>query len=95
MTTKQTIAIKLAITIIKQGRKYIAYSPALNLSTSGKNLEEARKRFAEITNIFLEEIAEHNWGQMMMDAAGEDILKHLGPISKKEYDYYKSLPDKE
>lgn len=28
---------------------------------------------------------------VMIDASGRDILKELGPISKKEYDYYKSL----
>ncbi|MDO8668466.1 MAG: hypothetical protein Q7K35_05270 [bacterium] len=27
----------------------------------------------------------------MQDAAGRDILKEIGPISKEEYDYYKNL----
>jgi hypothetical protein len=27
----------------------------------------------------------------MQDAAGRDILKQLGPISKEEHDYYKNL----
>ncbi len=26
-----------------------------------------------------------------MDASGQDILKEIGPISKKEYDYYEGL----
>lgn len=29
-----------------------------------------------------------------LDASAEDILKHLPPLSQKEYDYYMSLPDK-
>ena len=29
--------------------------------------------------------------KLFMDAAGQDILKELGPISKEEYDYYTNL----
>ncbi len=32
-----------------------------------------------------------NEEQMWQDAAGEDVLKDLGPISKTEYDYYENL----
>lgn len=36
----------------------MVYSPALDISTTGKNLGEARKRFAEIVPLFVEEIIE-------------------------------------
>jgi len=47
---------QLTVSIIKEGNRYIAYSPALDLSTSGKNYEEAKKRFNEMVNIFFEEV---------------------------------------
>lgn len=62
--------VKLPVSILKEGKKFVAYSPALDLSTSGKTYGEAKKRFAEIVNIFFEEI----------DKKGslEDVLKELG-----------------
>jgi len=35
--------------------------------------------------------AEEKERKMWQDAAGADIIKHLGPISKEEYDYYNNL----
>lgn len=60
----------LPVFIIKEGKNYIAYTPALDLSTSGKDYEEVRKRFHEIVNIFFEEIVKK--GTM------EEALKELG-----------------
>lgn len=37
---------------------YVAYTPALDLSTSGKTHKEVQKRFNEIVDIFFEEIIE-------------------------------------
>ena len=48
----------LPISIIKEGRYYIAYSPALDLSTSAKTFEEVKKRFDEVVEIFFEELLE-------------------------------------
>lgn len=62
--------INLPVSIIKEGKSYIAYTPALDLSTSGKNYEEAKKRFSEIVNIFFEEI--------IREGTMESVLKDLG-----------------
>ncbi len=50
------LEFNLPISIIKEGKSYIAYTPALDLSTSAENYEQAKKRFSEIVNIFFEEI---------------------------------------
>jgi len=42
---KPVIKFELSISIIKEGNAFIAYSPAIDLSTSGKTIEEAKKRF--------------------------------------------------
>jgi hypothetical protein len=49
---------KLPITITKQGKRLVAYSPALDLSTSGKSIKDVQKKFSELVFIFLEEIIE-------------------------------------
>jgi len=43
---------------MKQGKSFIAYSPVLDLSTSGKTLKDAQNKFSEIVYIFMEEIIE-------------------------------------
>jgi hypothetical protein len=55
---KYSIEASLPVSIIKEGKKFIAYTPALDLSTSGKNQKEARERFVEAVQIFVEELVE-------------------------------------
>ena len=53
-----TIQFALSVTVIKEGDSFIAYSPALDLSTVGDTFDEAKKRFGEAVQIFFEEITE-------------------------------------
>lgn len=61
---------KLSVTFLKEGKQFIAYSPALDLSTCGKTLEEARRRFAEASLLLLQEL--HRRGST------EEVLTGLG-----------------
>ena len=47
---------RLPVMILKEGANFIAYTPALDLSTQGKTLEEVKQRFSEIVEIFFEEL---------------------------------------
>ena len=55
---KVDIKYNLPVSILKEGNKYIAYTPTLDLSTYGKSEEQAKKRFEEVVNIFFEELIE-------------------------------------
>lgn len=44
--------------VTKQGKRFVAYAPALDIATSGKSEKEAKERFAELTDIFFEELCE-------------------------------------
>ena len=46
----------LTVNISRQGKRYVAYSPALDISTSGKTAAEVKRRFDEIVRLFVEEI---------------------------------------
>jgi len=67
---KTHLEFKISVSVIKEGKKYIAHTPALDLSTSGKSYEEAKKRFEEIVNIFFEEL--------IKKGTLEDVLTDLG-----------------
>ena len=62
--------IKLPVSFLREGKQYIAYTPALDLSTCGKTFKEAKKRFGEIVEIFFDELARN--GTL------EDVLVDLG-----------------
>ncbi len=68
----KNVAIKfsLPVSILKEGKSFIAYTPALDLSTSGNTFEDAQKNFNEAVNIFFEELIE--MGTL------DDVLMGLG-----------------
>ena len=57
MAKTQLLNVSLAVTFLREKDQFIAYSPALDLSTAGDNLEQAKRRFSEAVEIFLEETA--------------------------------------
>ena len=67
---KKFVQIKLTVNILKQAGRYAVYSPALDLSTSGRTEKEAKKRFGEASLLFIEEL----------EKAGtlSDVLRELG-----------------
>lgn len=54
------LQFNLPVTIFKEGKRFVAYTPALDLSTSGKTYAEVKKRFDELVIIFMEELVEKN-----------------------------------
>ena len=62
--------LQLTVNVRKQGSRYVAYAPALDISTSGKSDKEVRVRFAELVNIFFEEL--HSAGTI------DEVLSELG-----------------
>ena len=67
---KINLDLKIPVSFMREGKSYIAYTPALDLSTSGKSYQEAKKRFNEIVSIFFEEI--------IKKGTLEDVLTELG-----------------
>ena len=64
------LSYKLPVTILKEKSRYVAYSPAIDLSTSGKTFDEAQKRFAEASLLFFEEI--------IKEKTADEVLGGLG-----------------
>jgi predicted RNase H-like HicB family nuclease len=64
------LSYNLPVIITKQNKRFVAYTPALDISTSGKSEKEVKNRFVELANLFLEEIIEAK--------TVEDVLTELG-----------------
>lgn len=54
----KNLSYKLPLMITKQGKRFVAYTPALDVSTSGKSEKDVEKKFAELATLFFEEIVE-------------------------------------
>ncbi len=67
---KLMLNFKLPVSILREGKKYVAYTPVLDLSTSGKSYEEVKRRFDEIVNIFFEEL--------IKKGTLDEVLRDLG-----------------
>lgn len=67
---EQRISYKLPVTIFREGEHFVAYSPALDVSSSGKTEQEARRMFAEAVEILFEELTD--MGTL------DTVLKDLG-----------------
>ena len=52
---KTMLEFNLPVSILREGKSFIAYTPALDLSTSARTYNEAKKRFREVVEIFFEE----------------------------------------
>ena len=60
----------LPVVITKQNKRFVAHTPALDISTSGKSAKDVKSRFVELANLFLEEIIEAK--------TVDDVLSELG-----------------
>lgn len=67
---KVRFSVNIPVSILKEGNRYVAYTPALDLATSGKTYQQTKNRFEEIITIFLAEIVK--------DGTVDDVLSDLG-----------------
>lgn len=72
----RNVSYSLPVTIFREGESFVAYTPALDLSSVGKTEEEAKRMFAEAVETLFEELQE--MGTL------ESVLKDLGWTKGKQ-----------
>lgn len=50
------IEMSIPVSIFQEGKAFIAYSPVLDLATSGKTFAIVKERFSEAAEVFFEEL---------------------------------------
>lgn len=77
---KVTIQYNLPVNVLREGNKFIAFSPVLDLSTSGDSFEEVNQRFIEIAEIFFEEIiSKGTMDEVLADLGWQKTTKQWQP----------------
>ena len=70
----------LPVVIMKQGKHFVAYSPAIDLSTVGKSAKEAQRMFTEAAGIFFEEIVgAGTTDEVLSDLGWKKVQKQWNP----------------
>ena len=55
MLGKRQPEVSLTVLFFKEGGTFVAYAPALDLSTCGDSFEEAQRRFSAAADLYFEE----------------------------------------
>lgn len=77
---KSSLQISLPITVFKEGKSYVAYSPALDLSTSAPTFEKAQSRFFDAAKLFIEELVEMGTlDQVLTDLGWQKVKTNWQP----------------
>ena len=79
------INTKIPVLFFKEGSKFIAYSPAIQLSTCGDTEEQARKRFAEAAQIFFDEIVKMGTADDVLTECGWKKVTEKNSWTPPEY----------
>jgi hypothetical protein len=72
---KATFQFSLPMAVLKEKKRYVAYTPALDLSTSGRTQKMAQKRFVEATIFFFEECMRKGTLDEVLDELGWQKVK--------------------
>lgn len=88
--------VKVPVSIFREGKRFVAYSPVLDLSTSGRTLAETRHRFAEVVVIFFEELEDLGTTDEVLTGLGWQRRKRMWqppvPVSQDIEDIRIPLP---
>lgn len=89
-------SIRVPVSVFREGKRFVAYSPVLDLSTSGKTLPEVRRRFAEAVEIFFEELDDLGTTDEVLANLGWERVKRSWkpplPVSHNIEDFRVPLP---
>ena len=80
----------IGVTFLREGEQFVAYSPALDLSTAGDSLAQAQSRFAEAAQLFFEECFKTGTlSEVLTDLGWSSIKGRLTPPVVVAQDYQK------
>jgi predicted RNase H-like HicB family nuclease len=70
LNNKSVFNVSLPVTFLREGKYYVAYSPAIDMSTSAETFEKVKSRFDEVVQIFFEELLEKGTLEAVLSSLG-------------------------
>ena len=69
--------VQLPVIILKEGKRFVAYSPVVDLSTSGTTKQQAQRRFGEMLSLFFEGLIQRNTLDEVLTGLGWRKVRRL------------------
>lgn len=66
----KNLQFSIPVSIIKEGKSFVAYTPALDISTCAASIVEAKRQFAELIEIFFEELDQQGTTTEVLESLG-------------------------
>lgn len=67
--------ISIPVSIFKEEKAFVAYTPALDISTCAGTLTEVKKQFADLVGIFFEELERQGTTDEVLESMGWKKVK--------------------
>lgn len=71
----KNLQFSIPVSIIKEGKSFVAYTPALDISTCAASVIEAKRNFAELVEIFFEELEDRGTTNEVLESLGWEKVK--------------------
>ena len=75
--------VGLPVVFYDEGDAVVAYSPAIDLATQGDSLADAKRMFAEASELFIDELLERGTLESALKELGWHKVNHRWQIPKK------------
>ena len=77
---KTTIHASIPVIYLKEGKSFVCYSPAFDLSAHGKSFEDARRSFAKTVALFAEHVTRKGtWEEVLREYGWSKTGKNWDP----------------
>lgn len=77
------MSVELPLTLKQEGDVFVAYSPAVDLSTCGSTEKEAVDMFNEAVRMFFDDLVEHNTVHQVLSDLGWKPIPKQGWVPPK------------
>ena len=76
---KRMGSCQLQVEVFKEDGQFIAYCPALDLSTCGKTFEQVQRRFEEVLALFIDDLEERGTLEEVLRSYGWKVKRAPTP----------------
>lgn len=72
----KSFQVTLPVSIFKEGKTFVAYTPTLDISTCADTLTEVKERFPQLVRIFFQELARKGTTDEVLESLGWQKVKN-------------------
>ena len=76
MLKKTMLKANIPVIYLKEGEAFICYSPAFDLAAHGDSFEDAKRSFAQVLKLFIEQVSKKGTWDDVLSECGWEKIRH-------------------